>query len=252
MLYFLFSFETGYNLNHLGVLGTLWLHENALLFPIMLALLVTSAFAGYLLGSYSTAISVSRKLYGDDIRDYGSGNAGFANMMRNFGKKASFLTLFGDAGKTVLAVLIGWVLYGYMGGITAGLFCFLGHIFPVFHHFRGGKGVVCLAATVLVLDWRLFLILFAVYVITLFVTKYSSFASVLMAMVMPIFMSRMYKIITVENARLKAYAIGATVIAVIIVIIKHWGNLRRIFEGTESKFEFKKSKEQTGDGDKND
>ena len=245
MLYFLFSFETGYNLNHLGVVGTYWLKDNALLLPIMLSLLAVSAFAAYLLGSVNTAVIVSRMFYHEDVRKLGSGNAGFTNVMRNYGVKPAAITFIGDFLKTVLAILIGWVLYGYMGALTAALFAFIGHIFPIFYRFHGGKGIVCLCASIFMLDWKLFLILFAIFVAAVLVTKYISFGSILCAMVLPLFVSKMYSIsaaVTVESARLRAFAVIVSILFTIMVLVKHWGNLKRIFAGTESKFEFKKSK----------
>lgn len=250
MLYLLFSHENGYYLNHLGVLSKWWLGENVLVLPILLSLLAISAFIAYLIGSVNTAILVSEKMYHDDVRDHGSGNAGFTNMMRLYGKKAAFITFAGDFIKAAAATLIGWVLCGYMGAMTAGLFVFIGHVFPIFHKFRGGKGIVCLAGAVFVLDWRLLLILLAVFIISVLVTKYISFGSILCAMVLPLFVSRMYKLATVENARLRAYAVLVSIIATAVIIIKHWKNLKRIFEGTESKFEFKKSKNTSQDEDK--
>ena len=250
MLYLLFSNENGYYLNHLGVLSKWWLGENVLVMPILLSLLALSAFIAYLIGSVNTAVIVSGKMYGEDIRKYGSGNAGFTNMMRVYGKKASLITFAGDFFKTVLATVIGWFLCGYLGALTASLFVFVGHVFPIFYKFHGGKGIVCLAASILVLDWRLFLTMIAIFVVAVLVTKYISFGSILCAMVLPLFISRFYKLATVENARLRAYAVIVATIASLIVVIRHWGNLKRILNGTESKFEFKKSKKTSQDEDK--
>lgn len=249
MLHILFSSELGYNLNHLGVLGTFWLKENALMFPIMLALLMISVFAGYLLGSINFAIITSKSMYDDDVRKYGSGNAGFTNMMRSFGMKASVITMLGDALKCIFSALIGWVLYGYMGAAIGALGCFFGHIYPLFFKFKGGKGVVCYAASFLALDWRLFLLFVLIFVVTVAITKYVSFASVLSSMVMPLFMSRMYNIITVENARLKAFCVMVAFIGALVVVLKHIGNIKRIFAGTERKFEFKKTKQKEENDD---
>ena len=258
MLYFLFSFENGFNLNHLGLLGQLFASDTyaeingavamgkVIPLPIVLALLLLSAFIGYLMGSINTAVIVSGKMYNEDVRSYGSGNAGFSNMMRNYGKKASLITLAGDFLKTVVAVMIGWVLYGYAGAVTGGFFTFIGHIFPMFFKFRGGKGVVCLASVIFMLDWRLFLIAVAIFVVAVLVTKYISFGSVLSGMTLPLFMSRVYGgTLTPQGLRLKSYATILAFIAVVILVFKHKENLKRIFNGTESKFEFKKSKKES-------
>lgn len=103
--------------------------------------------AAYLLGSLNFAIIVSKKLYGKDIRKYGSHNAGMTNMFRTFGKKAGFLTLAGDADKALVSVLLGRLLLGEDGAYLAGLFCILGHIAPAYYRFKGGKGVVVTAVT---------------------------------------------------------------------------------------------------------
>ena len=114
-----------------GVPALLWLIP-----PILLC-----AAGGYLLGSLSSAVIVSRALFSDDVRSHGSGNAGMTNMFRTYGKKAGVLTLCGDVLKTVVATLLGYLWLGYIGAYLSGLFCMLGHMFPVFYKFRGGKGV---------------------------------------------------------------------------------------------------------------
>ena len=157
MLHFFLRYETGM----LGLIGANF-HDIPL--PVSLLLMLVYIFIPYLLGSVNTAIIVSGAMYHDDVRNHGSGNAGFTNMMRNYGKKAAIITFVGDILKTVLAVLIGWCVFGYLTAYIAGLACLIGHVFPVFYNFRGGKGVVCLATILLMLDWRLFLILLAIFI----------------------------------------------------------------------------------------
>jgi glycerol-3-phosphate acyltransferase PlsY len=144
----------------------------------------------YLLGSINTAILVSRYFYHDDIRNYGSGNAGFTNVMRTYGKKAALITLAGDLLKTVLAVLVGWCVFGYLTAYIAGFACFLGHIFPVFYGFKGGKGVLCMGTIMLMLDWRIFLVMITVFVGIVMATKYISAGSVICAMMFPLMLNR--------------------------------------------------------------
>ena len=249
MLYFLFQNETGYMLNHMGVLGTYVLGGNALMLPIMLALTVLSLFIGYLLGSVNFAVLFSKKLYGEDVRDSGSGNAGFTNMMRSYGEKAAAYTFVGDFLKAALAVMIGWMLYGYMGAWSGALGALLGHIFPLYYKFRGGKGVVCLTATILLLDWRIFVILFVIFMVAAVSTRYISLGSILCAATLPLFVNRMYKatttaegIILDENTRLKWFVTTVALIMAVIVVVKHIGNIKRIANGTESKFSFNKTK----------
>ena len=209
------------------------------LFDMVLPLLLV-AVAAYLCGCFNGAVIVSKYILRDDVRNHGSGNAGFTNMMRNYGKKAAIITFVGDILKTVLAVLIGWCVFGYLTAYIAGLACLIGHVFPVFYNFRGGKGVVCLATILLMLDWRLFLILLAIFIILVLGTKYISAGSVICAMLFPLILNRM------NDTPFKMIEIIALAIAVIIVV-KHRENIKRIFNGTESKFAFKKSKSADGD-----
>ena len=107
--------------------------------------------ASYLLGSINSAVIISKKIYGYDVRDYGSGNAGMTNMFRSFGKTAGFLTLAGDVIKALVSVILGFVLLGGPGQYVAGFFCMLGHIFPIYFKFKGGKGVSTAAGAIMAL-----------------------------------------------------------------------------------------------------
>lgn len=106
----------------------------------------------YLLGSLNFAVILSRRLYGEDVRKKGSGNAGMTNMLRSYGKKAAVLTLLGDGLKAVVSSVIGYLALGVTGAYIAGLFCILGHMFPIYYHFQGGKGVVTTAVMILMLN----------------------------------------------------------------------------------------------------
>lgn len=142
---------------------------------------------GYLLGGINGAILLSKLVEKDDVRRHGSGNAGFTNFFRNYGKRTSLLVILIDAAKAAASCLLGgWLLgkYGLRteGMLLGGLAATLGHDFPVFLGFRGGKGIVCGFATALVTDWRVGLILFAVFALVYFLTHYVSLASVLCAL----------------------------------------------------------------------
>ncbi|MBO5128196.1 MAG: glycerol-3-phosphate 1-O-acyltransferase PlsY [Clostridia bacterium] len=226
-----------YELGFMGLIGYFW--KDVPLIPSMLLVLVY-VLIPYLLGSINTAILVSRHFYHDDIRKYGSGNAGFTNVMRTYGKKAAIITFAGDILKTLLAILVGWCVFGYLTAYIAGFACFLGHIFPVFYNFKGGKGVLCMATIMLMLDWRIFCALLVVFIGIVMATKYISAGSVICAMMFPLMLNRM------NNTGIYMIEFVAIAIAV-IVVIKHRENLKRIFNGTESKFKIKKSKE-TGEG----
>lgn len=142
---------------------------------------------GYLLGGINGAILLSKLVEKDDVRRHGSGNAGFTNFFRNYGKRTSLLVILIDAAKAAASCLLGgWLLgkYGLRteGLLLGGLAATLGHDFPVFLGFRGGKGIVCGFATALVTDWRVGLILLAVFALVYFLTHYVSLASVLCAL----------------------------------------------------------------------
>lgn len=142
---------------------------------------------GYLLGGINGAILLSKLVEKDDVRRHGSGNAGFTNFFRNYGKRTSLLVILIDAAKAAASCLLGgWLLgkYGLQteGMLLGGLAATLGHDFPVFLGFQGGKGIVCGFATALVTDWRVGLILLAVFALVYFLTHYVSLASVLCAL----------------------------------------------------------------------
>ncbi len=131
-----------------GILPTLINRmETSAGFAMLIAGIVLCALIGYLLGSFNFALILSRKMYKDDIRKHGSKNAGTTNMMRTYGSKAAGLTILGDMLKAVVAVILGALLMGlYFGGYAAALGCVVGHVFPVFFGFKGGKGVATAAA----------------------------------------------------------------------------------------------------------
>ena len=114
------------------------------------------AAISYLLGSLSFAIIICKLTLGQDIRTYGSGNAGLTNSYRTMGAKKTLLVLVGDIGKAAISLAIGGMLEGTMGKLVAGIFVIVGHVFPVYFGFRGGKGVLVGATMLLFLDWRIF------------------------------------------------------------------------------------------------
>lgn len=185
----------------------------------------------YLLGSLNSAIMVSKKVLGVDIRSYGSGNAGLTNSYRTMGAKITLLVLFGDILKGVIAVLVGAQLMGPFGKLIAGAFVIVGHVFPIYFGFKGGKGVLVGATMLLLFDWRVFLIAFGIFVLTVIITRWVSLGSILAAISFPISTYCIYK-----------DDISFTVIAVILaaaVIYMHRSNIGRILKGTESRFSFK-------------
>ena len=204
------------------------------LFVISVAIVIISA---YLLGSINFAIIISGRKYKQDIREFGSKNAGMTNMMRTYGKKAAALTLLGDVLKAVVACLIGYLLIGSLGAYIAGLFAILGHIFPIFYGFKGGKGVATTAASILMCNPIVFLVLFLIFAIIVLFTKYISLGSVICVMLYPLLLDSISRIFTGQTS---PYILFTMLIAA-IVVFKHWGNIKRLAEGKENKFSFKKS-----------
>ena len=203
---------------------------------------VAIILSAYFLGSINFAIIISGKKYKDDIREHGSKNAGMTNMMRTYGKGAAALTLIGDALKAVISCIIGYLIMGQFGAYAAGLFCMLGHIFPIYYNFKGGKGVVTAAATVLMTDWVVFLILITLFIIMVAIWRYISLASVTCIGLYPLILSFTSKLATEIATGVPKISIGIpfAVLMAILIIGKHWQNIQRLREGTESKFHFKK------------
>ena len=209
----------------------------SMFWTVYVPFILLTVIASYLLGSVNVSIIISKKFFGEDIREYGSGNAGMTNVMRTYGKKMAALTFGGDFLKAVVASLIGRLFLGFFGAYLAGFFCFLGHIFPCFYKFKGGKGIVTAAAMVLMTDWRIFLILVAVFVLIVAVTKFISLGSVVGLSLYPFVLDRMWGVFGYGNKPrfVVIFAIG-------VMILGIWGhrkNIKRIIDHTESKFTFK-------------
>ena len=191
----------------------------------------------YFLGSINFAIILSKAIYKVDIRELGSGNAGATNMMRNFGKKTALMTFGGDALKAFVSGALGYLLLGQYGAHIAGLFCVLGHMFPIYYRFKGGKGVVTTAVSILMCNPFVFLIILLIFVIIVAFTRYISLASIMCALLYPVLLDRVEKFM---NGASRAYVILPMIIAA-LVIFMHRENIKRLISGTESKFSFKRS-----------
>lgn len=215
-----------------GIVGQLvFASENTLSIALVISVAVCM-LAGYLLGSINLSIIISSRFYKDDIRRHGSGNAGMTNVMRTYGKKMAVITFAGDFGKAVVASLIGRLLLGYYGALIAGFFCFLGHIFPCYYRFKGGKGVVTAAAMIIMTDPVIALILFILFVSLVALTKYISAGSVVCMLIYPVLLYNIYSGFTGFPV-LIGFAMG------LLCAFAHRENLRRIFRGEENRFTFK-------------
>lgn len=163
------------------------------------------------------------------------------NMLRTYGKRDAAITLAGDAVKAVVAVVLGRLLFGLTGGYIAGFFCIVGHAFPCYYRFKGGKGVVVTAATVAVIDWRIFLILLAVFIIVVALSRFISLGSVTGMLLFPLLVQAMNRGLSINL--LLSVAIAA------LVIFLHRENIKRIYHGKESKLSFSKTDKHKKDGD---
>ena len=206
-------------------------------YVIFIAAIAITAIAGYLLGSLNSAIIVSKSLYHKDIRSFGSGNAGLTNMYRVYGKKGALFTLLGDVLKQVVSVFLGIIVAGQTGAYIAGLFCMLGHIFPVYYGFKGGKGVLTAATMILIIDPLIFLVLIVVFAVVLLFTQYVSLASIIAAITYPAAVYYAAKIRTGNSPDI--YSLLFALFVGIIVIFMHRSNIFRIFNNEENKFSFK-------------
>ena len=147
-------------------------------------LVFLAAVASYLLGNLNGAVIASSVIAHDDVRSHGSGNAGLTNFIRNYGAKSAILVIAIDVGKGVLACFASGMLlagYGYYEyGVALGaLFVILGHDFPVFLHFKGGKGILTGVTVAVMMDWRIGLFVFGIFLVAYFLTHYVSLGSVL-------------------------------------------------------------------------
>ena len=213
--------------------------------------IVSVCLLAYLLGSFNFAIIISGKQYRQDIREFGSKNAGMTNMMRTYGKRAAGLTLLGDALKAVVACLLGYAIIGQYGAYFAGLFCIVGHMFPLYYRFHGGKGVVTAAVTILMCNPFVFLVLFVIFAIIVLATKFISLGSIICVMLYPIVLDRIERSsLLYENPPEGCPYVIFAIFIMLLVVLKHKDNIVRLYRGEESKFSFKKSVHATSDAEK--
>lgn len=202
-----------------------------------------AAIIGYLLGSINFAIIVCRLLDHDDIRSHGSGNAGMTNVLRVYGKKQAALVLLGDFGKGVAAVFIARYIFERAGitvmdgAYVGALAVLLGHLFPLFFGFRGGKGVLTSAGIMLLVNPVVFAILVPVIVVFMLVTRIVSLGSITAAVLYPILT---YFVVNAQGKPPLLDTLLAALMAV-LVIYMHRSNIKRLLNGTESRFGKKKA-----------
>ena len=212
-----------------------------MLTPVLLVLIAAIA---YILGSVNGSIIVSRYLFHSDVRTMGSGNAGLTNFYRNYGPKGIAGVLGIDIAKGVLVALIGGLIFPLATGDQAlkpeyvdigrlfATFCLiLGHVFPVFYGFRGGKGILCGVSAVFIVDYNAGVIALVVFVLAFLLTRYVSLGSVLGTISVPV---------TLLAKGFSGLCLILACLSVLLVIMKHGENIIRIIRHKEPRFVFRR------------
>lgn len=204
-------------------------------------LYILAAVCGYLVAGLNPAIAMSKAIYHQDIRECGSGNPGFTNFKRTFGNKWAWWVLVLDLCKAAVVV---WLFAGLLsqqgvdfrlGAAFTGVFCMLGHAFPIQYKFKGGKGFLVCLSTMWVIDWRVGLFATALMIILLLITKYMSLSTVIAMWTCPMGL-------IILKAPLSA--IFLSFLCVLFMTWRHKENFKRLIKGTESKFTLKSKKEK--------
>ena len=207
------------------------MHNVTVAFAALLVMLLS-----YFFGCFNGSFMVSHFIIRDDVRKHGSGNAGLTNFYRTYGAKYALLVIACDMGKTVATCLLGSFFFrclgwdGTLGTLLAGLGCELGHIFPVFYGFRGGKGILSGGTLVLLLNWRVAAVAWALFLLLWLTTRYVSLASITATCSAPITVYFVY-------GHNWLYT-GLCLAVAALVVWCHRENIQRLLHGTEKKFKW--------------
>lgn len=205
-------------------------HLDSLAFSAPLVLIAT--VLSYLCGCVNGAILISKHYLHEDVRTRGSGNAGLTNFYRNYGPRYAALVLALDALKMVAAVILTCLILGWhpFTKLLGGMFCALGHIFPVTFRFKGGKGILSGATLLFMLDWRVAAICLAVFVVLVAATRYISLGSIVGSALAPAVFLFFYWGYW--------YSLVLLILTAALLVWSHRSNIKRLISGTESKFSF--------------
>lgn len=207
------------------------MHNVTVAFAVLLVMLLS-----YFFGCFNGSFMVSHFIIRDDVRKHNSGNAGLTNFYRTYGAKYALLVIACDMGKTVAACLLGSFFFrclgwdGTLGTLLAGLGCELGHIFPVFYGLRGGKGILSGGTLVLLLNWRVAAVAWALFLLLWLTTRYVSLASITATCSAPITVYFVY-------GHNWLYT-GLCLAVAALVVWCHRENIQRLLHGTEKKFKW--------------
>ena len=200
----------------------------------------------YLLGSISFSVIISKKMAGFDVREKGSGNAGTTNVLRTVGKKASIITLVCDILKGVVAILVAYVAGLIMNDSVdkallielAGIAVILGHTFPIFFGFKGGKGIATALGVLMMTNWNIGLICLVFALVLMILTRMVSLGSIAAAVLFPVLIIFMPHTAYLVDGNYIIYSI----LLAVLVVFNHRTNVKRLLTGTENKIDFKKLK----------
>ena len=208
---------------------------------MVILFLLAIAVASYLIGSISSAIIVGRIISGDDIRSHGSGNAGATNALRTYGKMAAVYVTLGDCLKSAICCVAAILIAKFtplgeentkLAIYASGIGVALGHNFPIFFKFKGGKGILVSITALFFADWRIALAVFVISIATMAITKIVSLGSVLGSVLFIVF-ALIFKLSE------PAYVVF-TILLAVLAIYRHRANISRLIKGTESKLTDKK------------
>lgn len=212
-----------------------------------MAAYIIIAVIAYLIGSINFSIILSKRMAGFDIREKGSGNAGTTNMLRAVGKKAAVITLICDILKGVVSILIavlaGKIIKNLDNALLvqlAGIFVIIGHTFPVFFKFKGGKGIATALGVLLMINWQIGLICLIFALALMALTKMVSVGSIAAAILFPILVAFIDQNYIVPTSNSNWSYLVFSIIVALLVIFNHRANVQRILNGTENRLSFKK------------
>ncbi len=213
-----------------------------------MAVYIIIAIIAYCVGSINFSVIISKKMAGFDVREKGSGNAGSTNMLRSVGKGAAALTLVCDILKGIVVIGISIIMGNIIEGVNrelllqiAGIAVVIGHIFPVFFGFKGGKGVATSLGILLMTNWKIGLICLVFALVLMVLTRMVSVGSCGAAVLFPVltlFINDSYTVLTGDKKGMD-YLVYSILLA-IIVLYSHRSNIKRLMTGTENKINFKK------------
>ena len=209
----------------------------------MVAYIIIAVIA-YLIGSVNFSVLISKKMAGFDVREKGSGNGGTTNVLRTVGKKAAILTLIADVLKGIVAIFIAWLVGKFANANPAilvqiaAICVVVGHTFPIFFEFKGGKGIATSLGILLLLNWEIGLICLIFAVSLMILTKMVSLGSISAAVLFPIL-----TIFIDEHYLVEGNYVVFGIIMAAFIIFNHRSNIKRILDGTENKLSFSKKEE---------